>query len=813
MGSIIQLLKEKNVKKNYRDILIQYLNCLNNSNSKIDIVAKKIKNDFYKNMNDLVLNKNDELKYLILYFEEKYKKKLIKNYFIRWKKNFLGAKSNKNIKKIKNENNNSLYINNKLCNKFNKKERDIFSHEDKFDWNSKIQEQLLIEMKKYIIDYDEETDDNFYLKRKLINNKKNDKIIEDEKLYTEPNGRNIIENETFKSITDNNLLKDKYKRSNTDEEIKKYRNNFKEMEEEYRIKYLLSSKNDINDNDFNNIITIKQSINKAINNTRNHINKIEEHNSNKKSKEKINEYEKENINSIKYDSLEKIEQNENINDKNEDSLNKKYFINNDLKIEKINTKVINNFNIKLEALSQKGNRNSKDKLYLISNVNEFSFAPKSSSHNNDKNNTNLNKININMNDKKKSEKILSLKDLNESNKSDNNNYNNCKKILNNKTFDERLINEEMIQNFLRNKNNEGIFHDYKNKNKTCSSNKTINSYNYKNKYLGYTLGGIKRKKPVKPINNILISEHSLDININKLDEEIINKSNITSLKKDNSNFLTINKINSMLEEIFDEEKNKKIKIDISNTENNSFNLNYRNNTSKKNSNILKNDNIIKTLPNKNEIKLEKRNTISNYSNIFEYSKFNERNYIKKEENNKINKDEINNKKHKKFNVNLKGNDRKYILKRNIYLTGNQTSKNYSNYISKKNSFKLNIPLSNMSFNQRIEFFKNKKGSDIQKIKSSLTNKENNIYTFCPQTNNAIRNILKEKRSKSTTKIINYEKIKESSKSKINYDYLNELYLDYKKRNLRLKKLREENDKEDGISFTPYIYKNSRLNIS
>ena len=200
-------------------------------------------------------------------------------------------------------------------------------------------------------------------------------------------------------------------------------------------------------------------------------------------------------------------------------------------------------------------------------------------------------------------------------------------------------------------------------------------------------------------------------------------------------------------------------------------------------------------------------------NIFEYSKFNERNYIKKEENNKINKDEINNKKHKKFNVNLKGNDRKYILKRNIYLTGNQTSKNYSNYISKKNSFKLNIPLSNMSFNQRIEFFKNKKGSDIQKIKSSLTNKENNIYTFFFYSNNAIRNILKEKRSKSTTKIINYEKIKESSKSKINYDYLNELYLDYKKRNLRLKKLREENDKEDGISFTPYIYKNSRLNIS
>ena len=93
------------------------------------------------------------------------------------------------------------------------------------------------------------------------------------------------------------------------------------------------------------------------------------------------------------------------------------------------------------------------------------------------------------------------------------------------------------------------------------------------------------------------------------------------------------------------------------------------------------------------------------------------------------------------------------------------------------------------------------------------NKENIVYTFCPQTNNVIRNIFKEKRSKSSTKIIRHENTRDNSKSKINYDYLNELYLDYKKRNLRIKKLREENDKEDGLSFTPYINKNSRLNTS
>ena len=161
----------------------------------------------------------------------------------------------------------------------------------------------------------------------------------------------------------------------------------------------------------------------------------------------------------------------------------------------------------------------------------------------------------------------------------------------------------------------------------------------------------------------------------------------------------------------------------------------------------------------------------------------------------------------KFQVNIKGNDKKYILNTNNYLTGNNTTKNSSNFISKKNSFKTTF--SSMSFNQRQEFFKAKKGLDIEKIKSALTNIENNIYTFAPQTNKDKNNITKGKRSKSIAKMINYNITKEETKNKINYEYLNELYLDYKKRNFKIKKLREENDKEDGISFIPNIYKNSK----
>ena len=774
---MIQLLKKKSTKKNYQDILIQYLNKLNNSNSKIDVIAKKIKIAFFNCISDLVLNKNDELKYLILYFEEKHKKNLIEKYFKTWKNKVLSAKNEKHINEYNIEsNNNIIYNNNEFYNNVDKKQKS------------------LIEIKKYIIDYDEET-----------NNK--DKIIEKEKQNIDNNIKFNMNSDIFinnidkinRSIDDKHSLKQNTKRSKTDEKEQKFREKFKEMEEEYRIKYLISSKSNINDNDANNIINVKKSINKAIKNTRNYINKIDEYETSKKSKEKLDTIDKNNINVMIYDSLDKL--NHNINNQNisESSSNKKYFINNDLKIEKINTKVINNFNIKLEPLSQKGNKNSRDKLYSITSVNEFSFAPISSSHKNDKNNIINNKKNLlNSNNNKKLEKIQSINNLIEVNKSDNNIFDKYQQLLNNKIFDERLINEEMIQKFLENKKNESIFHCYNKKN--LHSNKTINSYNYKEKYLGITLGGTKRKKQSKSNNNILKSENSLDININKSDEEIINKSNNTTLKKDNSNFITINKINNMLEEMFDEEKNKKLKGSISQTDNiNNHKINLKKDLVKKNNNIIINND------NNNKIKPIKSYYISNNNN---FTHFNKQSCLNVEKNNKIKKDELHKNKNNKFQVNIKGNDKKYLLNINSnYFTGNNTTKNSSNLISKKSSFKSN--LSTMSFNQRQEFFKNKKGLDMQKIKSTLTNIENNIYTFVPQTNKARNNLSKGKRSKSSTKMINYNISKEETKNKINYEYLNELYLDYKKRNFRLKKLREENDKEDGISFVPNIYKNNK----
>ena len=781
LGSIIQLLKKKSSKKNYQDILIQYLNSLNDSNTKIDIVTKNMKIAFFNCISDLVLNKNDELKYLILYFNEKYKKNNLEKYFNIWKKVVDGANNQNNIKNYLMENiNNIIYRNNKSNNNFKLKDQKYFPIEENIDNIISKKEKSLIEIKKYIIDFDEENEENnnkrdnlSVNKNILINQKIKNSIIAEEKYNIDQNIRFNIENKDIennkinyyirKKIQDENLnknySKEINKRAKTDDDYENnptFEKNFKEMEEDYRIKYLLCSKGDINDNEANNIINLKDSINKAINNTRNNINKIDEYESINKSKNKNmdKQLNNENINVMIFDSLEQINKNihkskstSNLNNNiNKDFSNKKYFINNDMKIEKINTKVINNFNIKLEALSQTGNRNNRDKLYYVSNVNEFSFAPVSSSHNTDKNNHIINKINKN----KKSEKILSIKDLSESDKNDNNNYipkENDNKLFNNKINEilkERLINEEMIQSFLRNQKNEGIFQNYKIK--KADSDKIINSYNYKNKYLGHTLGGVKRRRQFRSNSNILKSDHSIEIYINKSDDETINKSNITSLKKDNSNFLTINKINSMLEEMFTEEKIKKPGFNISNTEN------------------------------KNELVEKNKNKI--------------------------------------FDVNIKGNNKKYILNSNKYFTCKNISKNSSSLISKKNSLKLNIPLSNMTFNERLEFFKNKKGSDIQKIKSHINTIENDIYTFCPKTNKIIDTVPKEKKYKSLNKKLNNNSnSKENIRNKINYDYLNGLYLDYKKRKVRLKKLREENDKEDGISFIPSICKNSRWDKS
>ena len=66
LGTLIPFVTKKRQKKNYQEILSEYLNHLSSAGNKLNSVSKEMKSQFFMDMNDMVLNKNDELKYLIL---------------------------------------------------------------------------------------------------------------------------------------------------------------------------------------------------------------------------------------------------------------------------------------------------------------------------------------------------------------------------------------------------------------------------------------------------------------------------------------------------------------------------------------------------------------------------------------------------------------------------------------------------------------------------------------------------------------------------------------------------------------------------
>ena len=76
---------KKRKKKNYQEILSEYLNHLSSAGNKLNSVSKEMKTQFFMNMNEMAVNKNDELKYLILMREEFFKYKLKLYYFRKWK--------------------------------------------------------------------------------------------------------------------------------------------------------------------------------------------------------------------------------------------------------------------------------------------------------------------------------------------------------------------------------------------------------------------------------------------------------------------------------------------------------------------------------------------------------------------------------------------------------------------------------------------------------------------------------------------------------------------------------------------------------
>ena len=130
--------------------------------------------------------------------------------------------------------------------------------------------------------------------------------------------------------------------------------------------------------------------------------------------------------------------------------------------------------------------------------------------------------------------------------------------------------------------------------------------------------------------------------------------------------------------------------------------------------------------------------------------------------------------------------------------------NFEQYkkVNFNNASKKSFSLIDMNFIERMEHFNNKKNTDIENMQNYITNVESHIYTFHPEMDSKSKNMVK---IKNTIKTNSKQKTGSSNKKKnINYKRLNELYLDYKNRNIKIHKLAKENDIKDGISFTPYF---------
>ena len=970
--------------------MIEYLNSLNNSNSKIDLVTKEMKTAFFSCMNDLVLNKNDELKYLILMIEEKYKKIEKENYFNLWKefnikmknietknnidevtnkKNIFKLeedKSNDNIEEDSNliipddeyieslrkqnennikddkkytdnnnteknqayftieENNKTITINNNNVNEL------TISNNIKNDKNIKMaqnikkinNEQNVGKGKEnLIIDYDDETnsvpadyksgnseDKNFEiigdekennniklnlneldLKEKSINIKEeevyktynnisNKKFGKNGRIPDKEGGVQLVYNKVIITKNSNNK-KEKIKRnskldnknsynnksqniinkydieSNPNDIIGKGGKSFNEFEEENRSNYLLSSKNNINENEAKNIINLKKTINDAIKKTNYNIQKINEYESEKtnltknnntnntKNKDKIDKEDKDkdkleieetshitiidnncNINKIK-NKINSPVNVENINLVGDlDSITKaSNYINNNLIIEKINIEPFNNEdnnlvknkNNEINSISKNNDISSQDKFSIIYNK-EFSFAPESShiKENAKKKIININIENIDKNKNNNKDLVEISNNLNDFNRNNNDNEIENKNIdlndnininfrNNEKEIRERIINEEMIRNFLNNHKNERILQEYNSQDIEIknNNNKKIENDVYKNKYLGYTLEGTNRNKKAKKKTDPNSKYFVENDNTNGIEEDMtkINKD------KDNENNTSgFNKICNMLDDLFD--------------------VKYKENNRSSNKSKKENDNqMIEDYKNKKSEKILNKPKINDNSNNLDFSDFNTNelniNYkngesSKKKDRKNSQKSIINNDddyediKYIYHNYNY---NRDYIInQKGIFNNKNNDKLNLQKSHS-SHKIKMSFPLSMMSFNQRVEHFNNKKDFNIEHIKKEINNKENEIYTFYPKTNKKNQKINYEYRQKSRPKITKNNQTNERKKSKINYKRLNELYMDYKDRNLRIKRLERENNIKDGISFNPQFFSNYKSN--
>ena len=139
-------------------------------------------------------------------------------------------------------------------------------------------------------------------------------------------------------------------------------------------------------------------------------------------------------------------------------------------------------------------------------------------------------------------------------------------------------------------------------------------------------------------------------------------------------------------------------------------------------------------------------------------------------------------------IRLRKRDRKSYLKTAF----NDENKNKSYILAPMKG----IPITNISFRARMKYYSDRKEKNLEKLLKEKKEKEKQKCTFEPKIGD---NSLKVIKYNNMTEIENNNK-----KRKVNYDRINNLYLDYKDKDSKIDELTKEYYKTEGISFQPKI---------
>ena len=723
------------------------------------------------NMNDMVLNKNDELKYLILMREEFFKYKLKIYYFRKWKSRALynhdlldeddpfqnnDAENYQNFKNLNymGQGGNRNSINNNLKNSLLDSKIGNNPNLLIFDDDEQKKKEIKLEDSIKVLDVQKDINNALSNANNIFSqiNEKNSKDNENEQYNNILNSlermkKNVIDGDNLTDNKNNNNNDSKDKNNNID-------NTYNKFNDLLIKKYDENNGNNENNENNKDIDYIQKK------------NDLLSINDQKKNSKSYNEIGKKN-------SKSQDKKNENEDNKNNKSKNKKKF----------DPKKLYKYPIK------DNNDNDEDKYkdskYISTKYKNYLHIGQ--------------RENYKSKSKSKSKPKNKLNDL-------------YKEIQKNIKNDETLLRRLELKREISNQNIQGNKNRSKSKNKKENildklnvNNKNIN-FNYDNtknfeenlKNNGFFSGKNKKKENIDKEDSC---EDTYPDKIREIIEKYQNKDNFKLIdennkpkgkKKINDNYDYIKKIKASEQGFYPRNKfypyyNSNINNNINNVikskkQDNEYDEEYEDLFHPKNN--LRNNDYYNINNNNNQLNAsEYSNSVYNIiNNIDDYD--NLINGLNQSKYNRIEKKRI---------VHHPRKSQKSYLDNNII----------ENSISNNSAYILapmkDVPITNISFRARMKYFSDKKKQNLEKMIKNKKEEEKQIYTFHPKTGINKLNVIKyDNYLKTENNIIN------NKKRMPDYERINNLYLDYKDKKIKIDELTKEYYKKAGISFTPNI---------